>query len=77
MVVRRLAEARETRRHVERGPGVETEMAMACVFNPPLYGHEIHDETGAYPPGGRNDMRGDDRHSVSHRLSGSSPRRLE
>ncbi len=22
---------------------------MACVFNPPLHGKEVHDETGAYP----------------------------
>lgn len=27
----------------------ETEMKMACVFNPPLNGKEVHDETGAYP----------------------------
>jgi L-ectoine synthase len=27
----------------------ETEMTMACVFNPPLNGKEVHDETGAYP----------------------------
>ena len=26
-----------------------TEMTMACVFNPPLNGKEVHDETGAYP----------------------------
>ncbi|EWH11221.1 L-ectoine synthase [Catenovulum agarivorans DS-2] len=26
-----------------------TEMKMACVFNPPLNGKEVHDETGAYP----------------------------
>ena len=26
-----------------------TEMTMACVFNPPLTGKEVHDETGAYP----------------------------
>ncbi len=25
------------------------EMQMACVFNPPLTGQEVHDETGAYP----------------------------
>jgi L-ectoine synthase len=24
-------------------------MIMACVFNPPLAGTEIHDETGSYP----------------------------
>jgi L-ectoine synthase len=27
----------------------ETEMIMACVFNPPLHGKETHDENGAYP----------------------------
>lgn len=26
-----------------------TEMKLACVFNPPLNGKEVHDETGAYP----------------------------
>ena len=26
-----------------------TEMTMACVFNPPLNGREVHDDTGAYP----------------------------
>ena len=26
-----------------------TEMRMACVFNPPLNGKEVHDESGAYP----------------------------
>lgn len=33
-------------RHVLRA---KTEMVMACVFNPPLNGQEVHDETGAYP----------------------------
>ncbi len=33
-------------RHVLRG---ETEMVMACTFNPPLNGMEVHDATGAYP----------------------------
>lgn len=33
-------------RHVLRG---RTEMVMACVFNPPVTGAEVHDETGAYP----------------------------
>ncbi|MDP3383219.1 MAG: ectoine synthase, partial [Phenylobacterium sp.] len=27
----------------------KSEMKMACVFNPPLNGLEVHDETGAYP----------------------------
>ena len=25
-----------------------TEMKMACVFNPPLHGKEVHDASGAY-----------------------------
>ena len=33
-------------KHVLRG---KTEMLMACVFNPPLSGKEVQDETGAYP----------------------------
>ena len=27
----------------------EADLELACVFNPPLYGTEVHDETGAYP----------------------------
>ncbi len=26
-----------------------TRMRMVCVFNPPITGREVHDETGAYP----------------------------
>lgn len=26
-----------------------TELKLACVFNPPVTGYEVHDETGAYP----------------------------
>jgi L-ectoine synthase len=26
-----------------------TEMTMACVFNPPVTGAEVHDASGAYP----------------------------
>lgn len=33
-------------KHILRG---RTEMKMACVFNPPLHGKEVHDPTGAYP----------------------------
>jgi L-ectoine synthase len=33
-------------RHVLRP---ETEMLTVCVFNPPVTGREVHDETGAYP----------------------------
>jgi L-ectoine synthase len=28
----------------------DSELVLACVFNPPLIGLEVHDETGAYPP---------------------------
>ena len=27
----------------------ETDLELACVFNPPLYGNEVHGEDGAYP----------------------------
>ena len=33
-------------RHILRA---KTQMIMACVFNPPLNGREVHDDTGAYP----------------------------
>ena len=33
-------------RHILRA---KSEMTMACVFNPPVTGKEVHDETGAYP----------------------------
>ena len=26
-----------------------TDLKLACVFNPPVTGREVHDETGAYP----------------------------
>lgn len=32
--------------HLLRGT---TEMKMACVFNPPLNGQEVHDADGVYP----------------------------
>jgi L-ectoine synthase len=35
-------------RHILRA---EAEMVMACVFNPPVTGREVHDENGAYPLG--------------------------
>jgi L-ectoine synthase len=34
-------------RHVLRA---ETELVAVCVFNPPVTGDEVHDETGAYRP---------------------------
>lgn len=33
-------------RHILRA---HEEMLMACVFNPPLRGSEVHDDSGAYP----------------------------
>lgn len=33
-------------RHVVRP---RTDITCACVFNPPVTGQEVHDETGAYP----------------------------
>lgn len=33
-------------RHVVRP---RTDIVTACVFNPPVTGREVHDETGAYP----------------------------
>ncbi|WP_067521311.1 ectoine synthase [Endozoicomonas ascidiicola] len=32
--------------HLLRG---HSEMKLACVFNPPLSGQEVHDENGVYP----------------------------
>jgi len=34
-------------RHVLRA---RTRLSLACVFNPPLGGREVHDAAGAYPP---------------------------
>ncbi len=36
-------------RHILRA---KTQMRMVCVFNPPVTGKEVHDETGAYAPAG-------------------------
>ncbi len=33
-------------RHIVRP---RTNIVTACVFNPPVIGNEVHDETGAYP----------------------------
>jgi len=33
-------------KHLLRG---KSEMTLACVFNPPIRGQEVHDESGAYP----------------------------
>lgn len=35
--------------HDEHILRAKTEMRMICVFNPPLTGREVHDESGAYP----------------------------
>jgi L-ectoine synthase len=35
--------------HDEHVLRAETDMRMICVFNPPVVGDEVHDETGAYP----------------------------
>jgi L-ectoine synthase len=35
--------------HDEHILRANTQMRMICVFNPPLTGREVHDETGAYP----------------------------
>lgn len=36
-------------KHDEHILRAETDMRMVCVFNPPVTGREVHDETGAYP----------------------------
>lgn len=36
-------------RHVLRA---STELVLACVFNPPVEGREVHDASGAYPAAG-------------------------
>ena len=37
-------------RHDRHTLRTETELVTACVFNPPVTGNEVHDETGAYRP---------------------------
>lgn len=36
-------------RHDKHVLRADTELELACVFNPPLHGRETHDESGAYP----------------------------
>lgn len=36
-------------RHDEHLLRAKTDMQLACVFNPPLVGDEVHDENGVYP----------------------------
>src|SRR5699024_3553098 len=35
--------------HEQHPVRAETELRMACVFNPPVTGRETHDESGVYP----------------------------
>ncbi|AXR74773.1 MULTISPECIES: ectoine synthase [Auritidibacter] len=35
--------------HEKHTVRAETELRMACVFNPPVTGRETHDENGVYP----------------------------
>ena len=43
-------------RHILRP---ETDMLTACVFNPPVTGKEVHDESGAYPAAEREPVPAD------------------
>jgi L-ectoine synthase len=36
-------------RHDAHRLRAHTELQLACVFNPPLHGNEVHDASGAYP----------------------------
>ncbi len=36
-------------KHDEHFLKASKEMVMACVFNPPITGQEVHDENGVYP----------------------------
>lgn len=36
-------------KHDEHVLHAHTELVVACVFNPPLNGREVHDDSGAYP----------------------------
>lgn len=36
-------------KHDEHLLRADSEMKMACVFNPPLNGKEVHDDSGVYP----------------------------
>lgn len=36
-------------KHDEHLLRANTELKLACVFNPPLTGREVHDENGVYP----------------------------
>lgn len=36
-------------KHEKHTVRAETELRMACTFNPPVTGREVHDENGVYP----------------------------
>ncbi|MEJ2142243.1 MAG: ectoine synthase [Gammaproteobacteria bacterium] len=36
-------------KHDEHYLRASSDMTMICVFNPPLVGNEVHDDSGAYP----------------------------
>ncbi|RAV13939.1 L-ectoine synthase [Mycolicibacterium sp. GF69] len=36
--------------HERHRVACDTQLRMLCVFNPPVTGQEVHDETGTYPP---------------------------
>jgi L-ectoine synthase len=36
--------------HERHRVSCDDQLRMLCVFNPPVTGREVHDETGAYPP---------------------------
>lgn len=36
-------------RHDRHRLRARTKLVLACVFNPPLLGHEVHDASGSYP----------------------------
>lgn len=36
--------------HERHSVACDERLRMLCVFNPPVTGQEVHDETGAYPP---------------------------
>ncbi|MGD9621941.1 MAG: ectoine synthase [Mycolicibacterium sp.] len=62
MIVRTTAEITGTERdvsaktmyllngHEPHRVSCHTQLRMLCVFNPPVTGREVHDDTGAYPP---------------------------
>jgi L-ectoine synthase len=43
--------------HEEHWLRAHTDLYLACVFNPPLTGDEVHDADGSYPPARKKDSR--------------------